>query len=201
MAKRYLTSTRSDRRKAEMWCPIAKELGLSWESVDAMHWGLGKEEMALRAQEVDLRSESSGSFERTIKTKPESTYSATGTQYFEDFRVHHFNATRPPQVRLPMPMSPQPLKMTGPATIAKVSTLDLDHSASSFMGKNEETSPAEERKRQVSPTSKICVQTVYSLLVDTGTSCRCKFTIEDDCSRQSPESMAESHFIDIGPSV
>ena len=154
MAKRNLTSTRLDRRKAEMWCPIAKELGLSWESVDAMHWALGKEEMALRAQraqESSPRSEHSGSFERTIETKPESTYNAASAQHFEDYRIYHFNATRPPQVRLPMPISPQPLKMTGPATTAKVSNLDPDHSAPSFMDQNEETSLAEERKRQVSP--------------------------------------------------
>ena len=153
MAKRNLTSTHLDRRKAEMWCPIAKELGLTWESVDAMHWALGKDEMALRAQESNLRCEHSGSFERTIESKPESTYNAAGAQHFEDYRVHHFNATRPPQVRLPMPISAQPLKMTAPATTAKVSNLDLDHSASSSMGKNEEASLAEECKRQVSPTA------------------------------------------------
>lgn len=149
-ATEYLTSTCSDRRKAEMWCPIAEELGLSWQSVDAMHWVLGKEEIALRAQERDPRSERSGSFERTIETKPESTYNPADTQHFEDYRVHHFNATRPPQVRLLMPVSPQPLKMTGLATTAKVSNLNLDHSASSFMGKNDEASPAEECKTQVS---------------------------------------------------
>ena len=147
--ERNLTSKRLDRRKAEMWSPIAKELGLSWKSIDAMHWALGKEEMALRAQESNPRSEHSGSFERNIKTKPESTYNAAGAQHFEDYRLHHFNATRPPQVRMPMPISPQPLKMTGPATTAKVSSLDLDHS--SFTDKNEEASLAGERKRQVSP--------------------------------------------------
>ena len=151
MAKRNLTSTRLDRHKAEMWGPIAKELGLSWESVDAMHWALGKEEMALRAQASNPRSEHSWSFERAIETKPESTYNVAGAQHFEDYRIHHFNATRPPQVRLPMPISLQPLKMTGPATTARVSSLDLDRSASSFMDKNEKRSLAEERKRQVSP--------------------------------------------------
>ena len=150
MAKRNLTSKRLDRRKAEMWRPIAKRLGLSCESVDAMHWALGKDEMALRAQESNPRSEHSGSSERTIETKPEFSYNATGAQHFEDYRLHHFNATRPPQVRLPMPISRQPLKMIGPATTAKVSSLDLDHSAS-FMDKNEEASLAEEGKRQVSP--------------------------------------------------
>ena len=151
IAKRNLTSERLDRRKAEMWYPIAKELGLSWESVDAMHWALGKEEMALRAQKSNPRSEHSGSFERTIERKPESTYNAAGAQHFEDYRIHHFNATRPPQVRLPMPISPQPLKMTGPATTARVSKLYLDHEASSLMDKNEGASLAEDRKRQVSP--------------------------------------------------
>ena len=116
-----------------------------------MHWALGKEEMALRAQESNPRSENSGSLERTIEIKPESTYDAASAQHFEDYRIHHFNATRPPQVRLPMPLSPQPLKLTGPATTAKVSNLDLDHSFSSFMDKNEEASLAEERKKQVSP--------------------------------------------------
>ena len=116
-----------------------------------MHWALGKEEIALRAQKSNPRSEHFGSFERTIETKPESTYNAADTQHFEDYRVHHFNATRPPQVQLPMLISPQPFKMTGPATTAKVSNLDLDHSASSFMGKIEEASLAEERNRQVSP--------------------------------------------------
>ena len=151
MAKRNLTSECLDRRKAEMWYPIAKELGLSWESVDAMHWALGKEEMALRAQESNPRAEHSRSFQRTIETKPESTCNAAGAQHLEDYRVHHFNATRPPQVRLPMPISPQPLKITRPATTARVSKLYVDHAASSFMDQNEEASLAEERKRQVSP--------------------------------------------------
>lgn len=151
MAKRNLTLKRLDRRKAEMWRPIAKKLGLSCESVDAMHWALGKDEMALRAQESNPRSEHSGSFERTIETKPEFSYNAADAQHFEDYRVHHFNATKPPQIRLPIPISRQPLKMTGPATTAKVSSLDLDHSAPSFMDENEGASLAEERKRQVSP--------------------------------------------------
>ena len=118
-----------------------------------MHWALGKEEMARRAHECNLHSEQSKSLERTIETEPNSTYNAAGTQHFEDYRVHHFNATRPPQVRLPMPLSPRPVKMAGPATSPKVSNLDLDRWALSIKEKNEEASLAKERKRQVSLTA------------------------------------------------
>ena len=141
-----LTSTSLDRHRAEIWNPIAEELGVSWESVDAMHWALGKEDMALRAYERNAHSEHSGSSEESIKTKSNSTYSAPGTQQFEDYRVHHFNATRPPQVELPMSV-----KKAEQATISNVSNVDLDRSASSTTGKQRAGNLVMEGRRHVSP--------------------------------------------------
>ena len=110
-----------------------------------MHWALGKKYMARRAYERNAHSEHSGSSEESIKTKPNSTYSAPGTQQFEDYRVHHFNATRPPQVELPMSV-----KTPGQASLPNVSNVDLDRSASSTMGKKREGNLVMEGKRHVS---------------------------------------------------
>ncbi|EEH37608.2 MYB DNA-binding domain-containing protein [Paracoccidioides lutzii Pb01] len=38
-----------ERLKKEMWDKIAELLGLPWRAVEAMHWQLGKQEMARRA--------------------------------------------------------------------------------------------------------------------------------------------------------
>ncbi|CUS11493.1 unnamed protein product [Tuber aestivum] len=38
-----------ERFKAEMWAEVAKEMGLPWRTVEAMHWKLGEIEMARRA--------------------------------------------------------------------------------------------------------------------------------------------------------
>lgn len=113
-----------------------------------MHWALGKREMARRAHECIPHSERSGSFKETTETSPVSTYNAASTHQFEDDRAHHFNATRPPQVRLAMPVSPQPFKTAEPAIIAKASNVDLERS---IMGNDEEANLAVEEKGQVSP--------------------------------------------------
>ena len=143
-----LTSTPLDRRKAEIWSPIAKELGVTSESVDAMHWALGEEEMARRAHECNPHSEQSGSFKETTETEPDSTYNAAGPHQFENYRIHHFNATRPPQVRLPMPVSPQPVKTAVPTTIPIVSDVGLERAASPIMCKDEDANLSVEEKGQ-----------------------------------------------------
>ncbi|PWW74793.1 hypothetical protein C7212DRAFT_87225, partial [Tuber magnatum] len=38
-----------ERFKAEMWADVAKEMGLPWRTVEAMHWKLGEFEIARRA--------------------------------------------------------------------------------------------------------------------------------------------------------
>ena len=101
--------------------------------------------MARRAYEHNAQSEQSGSSEESIKTKPNATYSAPGTQHFEDYRIHHFNATRPPQVELPLSV-----KTPGQASLPNVSKVDLDCSASSTMGKKREGNLVMEGKRHVS---------------------------------------------------
>ena len=37
------------RFRAEMWSKVAKEMGIPWRAVEAMHWHLGEQEMAHRA--------------------------------------------------------------------------------------------------------------------------------------------------------
>ena len=145
-----LTSTPLDRRKAEIWSSIAEELGVSSESVDAMHWILGREEIARRAHQCNPRPEQSRNLEEPSETEPDSTHNATSTQHFEDYRVHHFNATRPPQVQLSMPVSAQMVQKARPASIPKVSKVNLDRSASSVMNRIEEARIAKEGKEQVS---------------------------------------------------
>lgn len=130
-----------------MWNPIAEELGVTWQSVDAMHWALGKEEMACRAHECISDSQQPGSIEETAETKPESSYDTPATQQFEEYRVHHFNATRPPQMRLPVPLKSQPVEaMAGQANRLRISDMDLVASAS--MGKDGKANLTVEGKRQ-----------------------------------------------------
>lgn len=117
-----------------------------------MHWALGKEEMASRAYELGSYSEQPGSSEENLKTKLESSHNVPSTQQFEEYRVHHFNATGPPQVQLPMPVTPHPVKATaGQATLSKDSNVDLERPVSSSIGKNGEANLTVEGKRQVSP--------------------------------------------------
>lgn len=134
-----------------MWTPIAEELGVSWQSVDTMHWALGKEEMARRACELKSCLEETGNPEENAEMKPESSDSIPGTQQFEGYRVHHLNATRP-QVQLPLLVKPKPANVTaGQTTLPRTFNGDLDRSASTIMGKNGEANLTVEGKRQVSP--------------------------------------------------
>lgn len=125
---------------------------MTWQSVDAMHWAMGKEELARRAQKTEYNSEKSEKSEKIAQTKPEVPSVTPGTQHFEDYRVHHFNATGPPQVQLPMPVTRQPVKdVARQATFPKLSDLEMKPSASSSMGKSEEANLTVEGKRQVRP--------------------------------------------------
>lgn len=38
-----------NRMKPDIWTPVARELGIPWRAVEAMHWHLGEQEMARRA--------------------------------------------------------------------------------------------------------------------------------------------------------
>ncbi|KAF5700416.1 DRPLA-like protein [Fusarium globosum] len=38
-----------ERSKSEMWAKVAEHMGMPWRAVEAMHWQLGAEDMALRA--------------------------------------------------------------------------------------------------------------------------------------------------------
>ena len=123
---------------------------MTWESVDAMHWALGREEMACRAHECISDIQQPGSIEETAETKAESLYDTPSTQQFEEYRVHHFNATRPPQIRLSVSLKPQPVKaMDWQAIRSEIPHVGLDGSAS--MGKDGKANLTVEGKRQVSP--------------------------------------------------
>jgi hypothetical protein len=56
-----LTYFPSQRFKAEMWEMVASELGLPWRAVEAMHWQMGAEDMAARANERVFQPQSSSS--------------------------------------------------------------------------------------------------------------------------------------------
>lgn len=43
------TDNRSLRMKEEMWKPVATELGIPWRTAEGMHWIIGEQEMARRA--------------------------------------------------------------------------------------------------------------------------------------------------------
>lgn len=140
---RYLTLKSLDRRKREIWTPMAEEFGVTWQSVDAMHWALGKEELARRAQEANCDSKQSGKSESLAEA------STPGTRQFEEYRIHHFNATRPPQVQLQMSVTSQPVNdVAGQATLPRISDPEL---ASSSMENNGEANLTVEGKRQVRP--------------------------------------------------
>ncbi|CAD6576993.1 MAG: hypothetical protein ASARMPRED_008088 [Alectoria sarmentosa] len=153
-----------ERRKREFWSPIAEELGVTWQSVDAMHWALGKEKMVRRAYEPNSRFEKSGSSEEIVEEKSDSSYNAPSTQHFEEYRVHYFNATRPPQVQPSMPVTSQPTKTTaGQATIQRASTVDLSRSVFTNTVKNGEANFIVEGKRQAQAAGdKLRARTILS---------------------------------------
>ena len=125
---------------------------MTWQSVDAMHWAMGKEELARRAQKTKSDFVKSGKSGKIAETKSEPPSNTPGTQQFEDYRVHHFNATGPPQVQLPMPVIPRLVKdVAGETTLSRVSDFEISPSASSSMGKSEEANLTVEGKRQVRP--------------------------------------------------
>ena len=151
-AKKCLTIPPLDSRRREIWSPIAKEFGVTWQSVDAMHWALGQKEMTRRAYQLRSYSEQPEKPEDIVETKLESSHNALDAQQSEEYRVHHFNATRPPQVHLPMPVTPHLVEPTSRlATLSKVSNVDLERSVSSSIGKNGGANLTVEGKRQVSP--------------------------------------------------
>ena len=109
-----------------------------------MHWALGAEEMGRAYERNESRS--------SEKSRLESSYSTPGIQHFEDFRVHNFNATTPPQLQVPILETHQPIAATaGQAALPRNLSADLDGSASSIIGKNGEANLTVEGKRQVSP--------------------------------------------------
>ena len=79
--------------KEEMWTPVAKQMGMSWKAVEAMHWQLAKEG-GLETPDF-----------HTIAPK-ETPSTPTLFRNFEDYRTHHFNATKPPQLRISIPTQP-----------------------------------------------------------------------------------------------
>lgn len=44
-----MLSNHQDRLKSDMWTPIARDLGVPWRVVEAMHWHMGRDEMSRRA--------------------------------------------------------------------------------------------------------------------------------------------------------
>lgn len=44
-----MLSNRYNRLKSDMWTPIARDLGVPWRVVEAMHWHMGRDEMSRRA--------------------------------------------------------------------------------------------------------------------------------------------------------
>lgn len=100
------------RLKVEVWTPVAAELGISWEEAEALHWALGKDELACRAEKVQsLQDELSGDpnsmkntdgdwqQNRKIKFKIRPSANGFPDLKFEDNRRHHLNTTKPPQLR------------------------------------------------------------------------------------------------------
>ena len=130
-----------------------------------MHWLLGKEELTRRAHGLISEPEDIRSIEETAGSKADSSYYIPVTQSLEEYRLHHFNATGPPQLQLPMPITSQPTNATtGQADVPSISNLDLDSAALSIVGKGGETTLTVEGKRQVSPRVLIEVkvqQTTY----------------------------------------
>ena len=117
-----------------------------------MHWLLGKEELTRRAHGLVFEPQHIRSIEETTGLKADSSCYIPATQPFEEYRLHHFNATRPPQLQLPMPITSQPMNATtGQAAVPSILNLDLDRSALSIVGKRGETTLNVEGKRQVSP--------------------------------------------------
>lgn len=99
------------RLRVDIWEPIANELRVPRESVEAMHWAIGKDGMALRAKGSPIKTRTSQPFVSITPVAPtrngaqgrfhsikESQNRITLFQNFEDRRTHHFSATKPPQL-------------------------------------------------------------------------------------------------------
>ncbi|KAK4693342.1 hypothetical protein P7C71_g4038, partial [Lecanoromycetidae sp. Uapishka_2] len=99
-----------ERLRMDVWKPIADELCIPWDSVEGMHWSMGMDEMSLRAQGVPIEpklpqlsapiklmnNEDSGN--PTLKRAVQEP--VIPFQNFEDRRIHHFNASKPPQLSI-----------------------------------------------------------------------------------------------------
>lgn len=95
------------RLKIEIWEPIANELCVPQQSAEAMHWTLGKDNMAFRAQGIPIEPkpcQSSASMrliDNQVLAKPKSKEESQQPVTLEDFenrRTHRFNASKPPQL-------------------------------------------------------------------------------------------------------
>ena len=58
------------RMKATMWADLANELGVPWRSAEAMHWMLGSEEMAGRANAVPFTMTGTGYSNQPTSSSP-----------------------------------------------------------------------------------------------------------------------------------
>jgi hypothetical protein len=70
----------TQRLKADMWGPLAAELGIPWRAAEAMHWQLGESDMAKRAGVVPftLTTSTSGGVPALL-THPAPTPVVTNT--------------------------------------------------------------------------------------------------------------------------
>ena len=89
-----------------MWTPIAVEVGITWEEAESMHRAL-QDKTRLKTHE--LVTSEANPFESLRSTReihdhrnespPPPNLPSFAVPKSEDYRVHHFNLTKPPQLQ------------------------------------------------------------------------------------------------------
>ncbi len=107
-----------NRLRRDIWSPIAAELGDSWNEVETMSWALGQDEIRRRARAHQLLFSENDHSHDLISVKStdgdwHEDRRPKATSYFQipirnsdDYRVHHFNLTMPPQLKSYKPANP-----------------------------------------------------------------------------------------------
>ena len=162
------------RRRKPFWASIAAELGIPWEDAENLLWDIGQDDMRNRIRKLkptqkepskDLMSVESvnGDWYGVHPSSTKANADASPFQRLEDYRIHHFNATMPPQL--------QSYKPTGPAFKTSPARLKSARASLRSLEVNSKANLTTEGKRQVLLIH--CLRHCTTLLMQNeGTSCR-----------------------------
>lgn len=87
----------SSRMKSKMWTELANSLGVPWRSAEAMHWMLGADEMAQRANAVPFSLGASGSANQALSSSSSTPVLDPGYGAYDPSEAHSFTAVNEPR--------------------------------------------------------------------------------------------------------